>query len=548
MPWHAYCVANAVSFGRIGRGRMARGNTGTVVWTGRDPVHEKGTEDMAGWDDLLTQVHELADIAAASALLDWDQQTMMRPKSAESRAFQQGTIQAIHHERLVAKSLRDALEQAEREGSGPPPFTEDAGSALLREVRRDSERAAKLPTSFVRQLAETTARAFESWQRARAESSFPLYRDDLARVVDLKRQEAELVGYAASPYDALLDEYEPGQTEMMTTGVFDALRRDTVQLLTDLRESGVRPDADVLFRHYDKQKQWDFGLRVLDAMGFDFQAGRQDYSAHPFTTSFAPTDVRVTTRVHEDDLRSALFGTIHEGGHALYEQGIDVALARTPLASSPSLGMHESQSRLWENAIGRSAPFWRYWYPRLREVFPQQLADVPEAAFVRAVNTVTPSYIRVEADEVTYNLHIILRFDLETALLHGRLQVDDLPEAWNAKMEELLGITPETAADGVLQDVHWSYGSLGYFPTYSLGNLYFAQILATIRRQFPDFEERIAGGDLLFVREWLRDNLHRYGRIYPANELIRRVTGEPLNPHYFTQYLREKYGAVYGLR
>jgi carboxypeptidase Taq len=320
-----------------------------------------------------------------------------------------------------------------------------------------------------------------------------------------------------------------------------------VQLLGDLRDSGVQPDSSVLVRHYDKQKQWDFGLEVLGAMGFDFDAGRQDYSAHPFTTSFAPTDVRVTTRVSEDDLRGGLFGTIHEGGHALYEQGIGPALARTPLATSPSLGMHESQSRLWENAIGRSGPFWRFWYPRLRATFPDQVGDVEEDAFLRAINAVRPSFIRVEADEVTYNLHIILRFELETAVLHGSMQVDDLPDAWNAKMEELLSITPRNAAEGVLQDVHWSYGSLGYFPTYSLGNLYFAQLLATLRRQFSDFDERIASGDLLFVREWLREQIHRYGRIYPAQELIRRVTGEQLNPKYFTQYLRTKYGALYGL-
>jgi carboxypeptidase Taq len=226
---------------------------------------------------------------------------------------------------------------------------------------------------------------------------------------------------------------------------------------------------------------------------------------------------------------------------------MDPKLARTPLASSPSLGMHESQSRLWENAIGRSAPFWRYWYPRLSDVFPEQLRDVAENAFLRAVNSVQPSFIRVEADEVTYNLHIILRFELETAVLSGRMEVDDLPEAWNAKMAESLGITPRNAAEGVLQDVHWSTGSLGYFPTYSLGNLYFAQILATLRRQFPDIDERIGSGDLLFVREWLREHIHRFGNIYPAQELIQRVTGEPLNPQYFTKYLRDKYGALYGL-
>ncbi len=502
---------------------------------------------MAAWTDLLERLHELADLGAASALLDWDQQTMMRPKSAESRSFQLGTLQALYHERVTSPDLLRALDGAEAEGSGPPPFTEDTGVALLRETRREVERAVNLPTAFVKELAETTALAFQSWQQARADSAFSGFRDYLARVIDLKRREAAYIGYSASPYDALLDEYEPGQTEAMTATVFAGLREHTLQLLADLRRGGAAPDTAVLHRHYDKQKQWDFGIAVLDAMGFDFQAGRQDYSAHPFTTSFSSRDVRVTTRAYEDDLRSALFGTIHEGGHALYEQGIDPLLDRTALGSGTSLGIHESQSRLWENAIGRSVPFWRHWYPRLAAAFPEQLAGVSQEAFVRAINTVAPSFIRVEADEVTYNLHIILRFELETAILHGRLEVDDLPDAWNAKMLELLGITPSTAADGVLQDVHWSTGAIGYFPTYSLGNLYCAQILATLRQQFPDFDDRIGGGDLRFVREWLREHIHRFGRTYPAAELIQRVTGEPLNPAYFAQYLRGKYATLYGI-
>ena len=502
---------------------------------------------MTAWDELLTRLHELADLSAAHALLDWDQQTMMRPKSAPSRAFQLGTLQAVTHERLVAPELRTALDRAAQEGSGPPPFADEVGRALLRETRRDVERAVKLPTAFVKEQAEVEAHAFDTWQRARQASDFPLFRDDLAKVIDLKRREAEYVGYTDSPYDALHDTYEPGQTEAATAAVFAGLRQETVALLQDLRRAGAALDASPLFRRYDKQKQWDFGVGILRAMDFDLEAGRQDLSAHPFTTSFSPRDVRVTTRVYEDDLRAALFGTIHEGGHALYDQGIDVALARTPLAEGASLGIHESQSRLWENAIGRGRPFWRYWYPRLCSLFPEQLSDVTEDAFVRAINAVTPSFIRVEADEVTYNLHIILRFELETDLLHGRIEVDALPDAWNAKMQELLGITPTTAAEGVLQDVHWSSGLVGYFPTYALGNLYSAQLLATLRRTFPDFDERIASGDLRFVREWLREHIHRYGRIYPAAELIQRATGEPLNPAYFARYLREKYAALYGI-
>ncbi|MCL4541063.1 MAG: carboxypeptidase M32 [Chloroflexi bacterium] len=502
---------------------------------------------MTAWNDLLQLLQELADIQAAISLLDWDQQTKMPPKGAGARAYQLATLQGIAHERLTNSALRTALEAAEREGDGPLPFTGGLATGLLRETRRAVERAVKLPTVFVKELAEASSRAFESWHRARAASQFSLFQGDLARLVDLKRREAAYIGYVATPYDALLDEYEPGQTTAATTAVLARIRQPAVDLLTAIRQSGREPNRGILTQHFPTDQQWKFGLDVLQAMGFDFESGRQDTSPHPFTTSFSPADVRITTRVYENELPVALFGTIHEGGHALYEQGLAPELTRTPLASSPSLGMHESQSRLWENVVGRSAPFWRHWYPRLTAAFPAQLGNVSEEDFLLAINHVRPSFIRVEADEVTYNLHIILRFELEVALIEGALEANDLPDAWNQKMAELLGIVPERDADGVLQDVHWSYGSFGYFPTYTLGTLYSAQIAAALRRIFPDCEERIARGDLLFIREWLRERIHRHGATYQAEELLRRVTGEPLNPQYFLDYVQQKYALLYGL-
>lgn len=499
---------------------------------------------MTAWPQLIAKLNELADLSATVALLDWDQQTMLRPKSSASRAHQLGTLQTLVHERLTEPALAASLAAAEKEGSGPEPFVGEVGTALLRETRRLIDRATKLPSPFVKELAETTARAFQVWQDARQASDFAMFRDDLARVIDLKRREAAYVGFTASPYDALLDEYEPGQTEAMTAEVFAGLRQENVRLLKEI-QAVEQPDTAFLHASYDKQQQFAFTVDVLKALGFDLEAGRQDLSTHPFTTSFSIQDVRVTTRVYENDLRSALFGTIHECGHGVYEQGVNLALERTPLVSGTSLGIHESQSRFWENVMGRSTPFWQHWYPRLTQAFPTQLANVSAHQFVRGINAVSPSFIRVEADEVTYNLHIILRFELETALLHGRLEVADLPDAWNAKMQELLGITPPTAAAGVLQDVHWSTGAVGYFPTYSLGNLYSAQLLHAIRQQFPDFDQRLAQGDFQFVLGWMREHVHQHGKVYAAADLIRRITGEPLNPAYYTKYLRTKYAALY---
>ncbi len=499
---------------------------------------------MTAMEDLIERAQELADIGAASAVLAWDQETMMPAKAIASRAFQLATLQGIYHERLTHPATGDLVA---RLSDAPPSVLSATERAMVRELKRERDRAVKVPTELVKRVAEAASRGIEIWRHAREISDFGAFQPALSEMVELKKQVADCVGYEGTPYNALLDEYEPGLTQTQTAEVFAGLRVHTVRLLGDLQSSFRSHDRAILERRYDPDRQLSFTVDVLKSMGYDFQAGRQDLSTHPFTTSFHPQDVRITTRVQERDGASALMGSIHEGGHALYEQGIALALARTPLGSGTSLGIHESQSRLWENFVGRSDPFWEYFYPQFKSAFPDALGDVERDDFLRALNVVSPSLIRVEADEVTYNLHIILRFEIESMLFGNDARVADLPDIWNTKMRDYLGIVPTTAADGVLQDIHWSFGALGYFPTYALGNLYAAQLYATLRKQFPDFDDRLRSGDLVFLREWLRDNIHQFGRTYTASELIVRVTGEPLNPTYLTTYLRTKYGELYGL-
>lgn len=498
------------------------------------------------YNQLLEIAHTLSDIAAASAVLEWDQEVMMPPKGGAARPHHLATLAGIHHEKLTSPHTGDVLARltdAFADG-GEDTLVE---RAVVREMKRQYDLAVKLPATLVRQLAEAASRGVEVWREARSANDFAAFAPSLSEMVDLKRQMAERLGYTDSPYDALLDQFEPGMTAAQVEALFTPLREGTRALMARI-QAAPQVDVSVVEGTWDAQKQWDFGIRVLRDMGYDFDAGRQDKSAHPFTTSFTPPyDVRVTTRVDPTLLTSALFSTIHEGGHALYELGFDPALARTPLANSPGLAMHESQSRLWENYIGRSRPFWQHYFPILAATFPHQLSADDFERFYLAVNRVEPSLIRVEADEVTYNMHIILRFELEQALLEGRLEVEDLPDAWNARMAEYVGIMPPTNANGVMQDIHWPSGLVGYFPTYSLGNLIGAQLYYTLRDATPDFDDRVAAGDLGFILAWLRENVHRHGHIYSTNELVQRATGKPLDAAYFARYLAEKYGPIYGL-
>jgi carboxypeptidase Taq len=345
----------------------------------------------------------------------------------------------------------------------------------------------------------------------------------------------------------MLDVYEPGATVAHLDPLLGELRERTIELVQKIAKSKRRPDPSILTQRFPKDAQLEFGRTVVEAMGFDFDRGRIDLSTHPFCSGFDPGDVRLTIRVHENDLRGCLFGLIHEAGHGLYEQGIDTKLVRTPLGHAVSLGIHESQSRMWENVVGRSRAFWKHFYPRLKRVFPEQLGSVKAEDFYFAINEVTPSFIRVEADEVTYNLHIALRYEIEKGLMDGTLRVEDLPSIWNARMKKALGIVPKSNSEGVLQDIHWAMGLLGYFPTYSLGNLYSAQLFARATKDIPNLGDQIGKGELIPLRDWLRKKIHRPGRTFAAAELVRRASGAAPSPEPFVSYLNEKYGELYDL-
>ncbi|MCH8960702.1 MAG: carboxypeptidase M32 [Bacteroidetes bacterium] len=494
-------------------------------------------------DVLKTLLARVADLNAAADVLEWDQETYMPDGAAEVRGHQVATLRKLAHEFFTADEVGTLLEALAPATQALDPVSTEA--SLVRVARRDYEKALKIPAALVAEMAEAVARGKQAWRKARESDTYATFAPHLERLIDLNVQKAEALGYDDCLYDALLDQYEEGMKTATVEAVFADLRARLVPIVHAIAEREP-PDDRVLRQTFDKQKQWDFGLEVIKDFGYDFDRGRQDLSTHPFTTSFSITDVRLTTRVDERYLPSALFGTLHECGHGLYEQGIDLALDRTPLADGTSLAMHESQSRLWENLVGRSRAFWQRYYPRLQTFFPDQLAGVSLDAFYRGINKVEPSLIRVEADEVTYNLHVMLRFELEQAMVEGRVTVAELPDLWNEKMEEYLGLRPETDADGVLQDIHWSLGAIGYFPTYSLGNLMSAQLFDQAKQDLPDLEARIAAGQFAELLGWLRTNIHQYGRKLEALDILERVTGEGLQAGPWLDYIREKYGEIYG--
>jgi len=493
------------------------------------------------FDQFLNTTRTISDLEAANAVLSWDQETNMPPAASEGRAEQLATLSGVAHRMRTAPDYTGLLHDLRSDGSG----LEEWQRAAVRETSRDIERASKLPERHVSTLARESALAHDAWKRARAASDFSLFRNNLRALVELKRQEAELVGYGAHPYDALLDIFEPGMTVSTLRPIFERLLDGTRKLLGTIRESGVTVDASMLHRTFDPDRQLKFAHETVAALGFDFNAGRVDLAAHPFCTSFGIRDVRLTTRIYPDDLRSCLFGLIHEAGHGMYEQGFDSKLARTPLASGISMGIHESQSLFWENMIGRSHEFWSWAYPRLRATFPEQLADVDLESFYRAVNMVEPSYIRVEADELTYNLHIMLRFEIETGLIDGSVEVDEVPELWNRRTEEYLGITPENDAVGCLQDIHWSFAGFGYFPSYTLGKLYAAMLREAIVKDLPDVSAQIESGDFGAILGWLREKLHRWGRQKSASEVIGEICGATLSERPFLDYNARKIARVY---
>jgi carboxypeptidase Taq len=491
---------------------------------------------------LKNRLATMSDLRSTRSLLFWDQQTYMPGGGVAGRAEQVATLSRLAHEMLTddeTKSLLDA--------SGEPDPSSEEG-ALLRRALRDYERATKLPAELVAETSRATALAEPAWVRAREEADWPLFAPHLEKILALKREAAEALGYEDHPYDTLLDAYEPGAEKARLEVMFKELKEGVLPLIRAVVAKGDGKDrAAPLKGAFGEAGQEEFGRAVISAFGYDWERGRQDRSVHPFCINFGPGDVRITTRFDGGWLAPALFGTMHEAGHALYEQGVDPSYARTPLGGGTSMGVHESQSRLWENLVGRSRAFWSHYYPKLREVFPEVLGGIDAREFYGAINALEPSEIRVEADEVTYNLHILLRFELEVALIEGSLSVADLPAAWNSKMEEYLRVIPKDDSAGVLQDIHWADGLFGYFPTYVIGSVLSVQFFGAALKAHPEIPEETRSGRFSTLLGWLRENVHRHGSRYYPDELVERATGRPLDTAPYLRYLEDKFGELYDL-
>ncbi len=493
---------------------------------------------------LKTILAEISDIKGAADLLSWDQQTYMPPGGAEARGNQLGTLQRLAHERQTSSELGNLLTELKPFAATLDPDSDDA--RLVKVVARDYEKATRVPSEWVVEFAQVTTLAQQAWMEARAKSDFPMFSPHLEKIVELGHRYISFFPKADHPYDILLDNFEPGMKTADVKAIFDALRPKQVELIKAIAQ---KPQVDDSFLHqaFDEKKQWDFGVDIITKFGYDWNCGRQDKAAHPFTTGFSNHDVRITTRVAPNFLNSMIFSTMHECGHALYGLGSPDALERITLDGGASLAVHESQSRMWENLVGRSLPFWEHFYPRLQETFPSQLGNVPLEKFYQGINKVQPSLIRVEADEATYNLHIMLRLEIEIALMESKLAIKDLPEVWNTKMQEYLGVVPPDDARGVLQDIHWFSGYMGYFSTYALGNLVSAQLWEVINRAIPDLPEQIRQGKFDALLGWLREKIHRHGRKFEPQELVQKVTGSKIDAAPYLRYLNQKFGQIYGL-
>ena len=489
---------------------------------------------------LTAELREIALLGSIGSVLGWDERTQLPTKGTDHRAAQATLLAGMVHARFTSPKIGDLL--AAVEASGP---NGDA-AAVARETRRDYDRATKMPAALVEEQTRTAVLAQAAWADARAKSDFAAFAPWMAKTLDLKRQEIAAVGYQDHPYDALLDEFEPGMTTAGVRAMFDELRGPLVDLIGRIAAAPRPAPADILERSYPAAGQERLARAAAAAVGFDFAAGRLDVSTHPFCTGIGPGDTRMTTRYDDRYFGDAFFGVLHETGHGLYEQGLPADAFGSPLGSAVSLGVHESQSRLWENLVGRGRPFWSHFLPQARAEFPAALAGVTDEDWYRAINATQPSLIRTESDETTYNLHVLLRFELEVAMVTGDLSVADLPGAWDERMRKYLGLTPPDAARGVLQDIHWSGGAIGYFPTYTLGNLYAAQLFDAARVDLGDLDAAFARGEFGPLLSWLREKVHRHGRRYPAAELVTRATGKPPSAEPLLRHLRAKAADVYG--
>ncbi len=492
---------------------------------------------------LKKRLLEISHLTSVLALLGWDQEVNMPPRAADARAMTMAEIAGMAHAKLIALNSDNLLTKLKKQIDAKKIRGHDV--AMILETWRTYERESKLPEAFVRELAEVTSKAQSVWAQARKNNDFKMFLPWLSRIVKLKRREAEYVGYKNSPYDALLDQYEPGMTAEEASKVLNDLKDFLVPFLAQIVSQKKKINTSRMKGTFPLDKQLAFNKCIIEKMGFNFDAGRIDISTHPFATGLHPEDVRITSRYKTDDLFYSVGSTIHEAGHGLYEQGLPAEHFGTPLAEAISLGIHESQSRMWENIIGKSMPFWKHLYPKLQKEFPKPFKTLPVDDFYEIINKVTPSLIRTEADEVTYNLHVILRFEIEKEMIEGSIELADLSKIWNAKIKHYFNIDVPTDSEGVLQDVHWSCGLIGYFPTYAFGNLYSAQFYNAMQKAIPDIEKKIAKGEFSPLREWLRTHIHAHGKAYTASALIKRATGEELNSDHFIKYLKDKYKNIY---
>lgn len=499
----------------------------------------------AAYEELIRRTRQESLLGSCADLLAWDEETYMPRGGARHRGEQMALLAGMQHELGTDPRLGELL--AAVGGTDLVADPDSPAAANVRGIRRAYDRATRLPRPLVEELARVTAVAQQEWATARQDADFGPFLPWLEKIVALKREEAEALGYEESPYDPLLDEYEPGARSRELAGLFAALREELAPLVGALAQSRRRPNVSLLRRDYPIDRQRTFGEMAASTLGFDFHNGRLDTAAHPFSMAVGPGDCRITTRYDAHDFSASFFTILHEVGHGLYEQGLDPRHAGTPLGEVASLGLHESQARLWENTVGRSRAFWKHFFPLARQVFHEALHDVRLDSFHFALNRVEPSLLRVHADEVTYNLHILIRFELEQALISGALKPADVPGAWAEAYRRHLGVAPANDREGCLQDGHWASGQIGYFPTYTLGNVLAAQLFAAAARELGDVERQFARGDFGGLLSWLRDNVHRQGGRYPAARLVEKVTGSPPSHRPLTEALRRKYGELYGV-
>lgn len=493
------------------------------------------------YDTYKDIAQKAADLQYASAVLGWDQEVYMPKKGFAYRGRQLATLAAMAHEMVTSERYGAVLQELASRND-----LEDEAMQNVRLSYEDYEKYKKLPAEFIEAITQQTSASYSAWIAAREANSYERYAVELEKMINLKKQQADLYGYTGHPYDALLDEYEKGMTVAVLDPIFEKVKQELPPFLAKIK-AAQQVDDNFFYRNYPRQQQWDFSIKVLQQMGYDFEAGRQDLSEHPFTTSFSANDVRVTTRVNENDFASLLWSTIHEGGHALYEQGLPEQQYGLPLGAPASLSVHESQSRLWENCVGRGLPFWKYFYPVLQQYFPEQLKDIAVNDFYKGMNKVQPSLIRTEADEVTYHFHVLIRYEIEKALIGNVITAKDLPAAWNELYGKYLGVWPKDDKTGVLQDVHWAHGSFGYFPTYSLGSFYAAQYYKKASEDINGLQGKIESGDFSALLKWLQTNIYQYGRRYRSEELCEKVTGSRLDFSSFMHYIQQKYAGIYGV-